>query len=288
MELRLALRGLGAGALGGLLAFIFARILAEPQIQKAIDYESGRDAATEALRKAAGQTIGPAEMEVFSRGVQRNVGIGVGMILFGLAMGGLLAVAFVLVARTMRPRVRPRTLVAFVAAAGFLGLYLLPFLKYPANPPAIGHGDTIKTRSTLYVVMVVCSVVGLIGATILWRRLRSSVGSWNASWISAIALLAFLAIVMAILPPLGHISYNQQHFGNLVTETPQPLKDSQGRIVYPGFPADVLFKFRLYALLAQGILWSSLAFIFGPLAERVLATEPATSLPVGGSVGAAA
>ena len=42
------------------------------------------------------------------------------------------------------------------------------------------------------------------------------------------------------------------------------------------------------ALLAQGILWSSLAFIFGPLAERVLATEPATSLPVGGSVGAAA
>ena len=188
----------------------------------------------------------------------------------------------------MHPRVRPRTLVAFVAAAGFLGLYLLPFLKYPANPPAIGHGDTIKTRSTLYVVMMVCSVVGLIGATILWRRLRSRVGSWNASWISALALFAFLAIVMLILPPLGHISYNQQHFGNFETETPQPLKDSQGRIVYPGFPADVLFKFRLYAVLAQGILWSSLAFVFGPLAERVLATEPATSLPVGGSVGAAA
>src|SRR3954469_21633812 len=139
MELRLALRGLGVGALGGLLALIFARVLAEPQVQKAIDYESGRDAE---LRAAS-------DDEMISRGLQRNLGISVGMILFGLAMGGLLAVAYVLVARGMRPRVRPRTLGAILAAAGFLGLYLLPFLKYPANPPAIGHEDTIEKRSTL-------------------------------------------------------------------------------------------------------------------------------------------
>jgi hypothetical protein len=279
MELRLALRGLGAGALGGLFAFIFARILAEPQIQSAIDYESGRDAAMATLRKA----VEPEGMEVFSRGIQRNVGIGVGMILFGLAMGGLLAVAFVLVSRTLKPRMRPRALVALVAGACFLGLYLLPFLKYPANPPAIGHDETIKSRSTLYVAMMLISVVGLIGATYLWRRLRPSLGSWNATWISALALGAVLAIAMALLPPLGHLSYNQAHFGNFTTETPQPLKDAQGRIVYPGFPADVLFKFRLYSLLAQGVLWSTLAFAFGPLAERVLATEPASSFAPEGS-----
>jgi hypothetical protein len=174
-----------------------------------------------------------------------------------------------------------------VAAAGFLGLYLLPFLKYPANPPAVGHGETIGDRSALYVAMVIASVAGLIGATFLWRRLRSGVGSWNASWISALALFAFLAIVMAILPPLGHLSYNKAHFGNFVTETPQPLKGSDGQIVYPGFPADVLFKFRLYSLLAQGILWSTLAFAFGPLAERVLASEPAPSFAPDASVRAA-
>ena len=54
MEKRIILRGFGVGALGGLLAFIFARIMSEPLIQKAIDYESGRDAAQNALRKAAG------------------------------------------------------------------------------------------------------------------------------------------------------------------------------------------------------------------------------------------
>src|SRR6201999_4109081 len=149
-------------ALAGLFAFIFARILAEPQIQQAIDYESARDSMQDALDKAAGIAIPAAGPDIFSRGIQRNVGIGVGMVLFGLAMGGLLAVAYVLVARGMRPRVRPRTLGAILAAAGFLGLYLLPFLKYPANPPAIGHEDTIKTRSALYLAMVLLSIAALL------------------------------------------------------------------------------------------------------------------------------
>ena len=262
MELRLALRGVGVGALGGLFAFIFARILSEPQIQKAIDYESGRDAALAALRHVAAAD----DAEVFSRGLQRNVGIGVGMILFGMAMGGLLAVAFVLIARGMHPRVRPRTLGAILAAAGFLGLYFLPFLKYPANPPAIGHEDTIKSRSALYLAMVLLSLAALLVSAVVWRRLAPSIGGWNASIVSVLVLGAIMVAVMAILSP--------------VHETPLALKDPQGHIVYPGFPADVLFKFRLYSLLAQGILWGTLGFVFGPLAERVLEPAPA-KLPAG-------
>jgi hypothetical protein len=249
MELRLALRGLAVGALGGLLAFVFARVLAEPQIQAAIDYESARDAALHAVG-------GP---DIFSRGIQRNVGIGVGMMLFGLAMGGLLAVTFVVVSRTMRPRVSPRMLGALIAAAGFLGLYLLPFLKYPANPPAIGHEDTIRERGGLYLAMVAISLVALVAAVVCARRLTPRLGAWFATLAGVLALGAMLAVVMAILPG--------------VHETPQPLRDSSGHLIYPGFPADVLFKFRLYSVLAQGILWGTLGFVFGPLAERVLEPE---------------
>jgi Probable cobalt transporter subunit (CbtA) len=286
MEGRIAARGLGAGALAGLFAFIFARILAEPQIQKAIDYESARDAAQDALRKAAGLAVAPADPDIFSRGVQRNVGVGVGMILFGVAMGGLLAVVYVLVARAARPRLRPRTLAALLAAAGFLGLYLLPFLKYPANPPAIGHENTIRPRSELYVTMVVCSVIGLAGAAVLWRRLTPRLGSWWSTAAALVALGAFLAVIMAILPPFGHLAYNKAHYGNQVTETPVPLRDAHGNLVFPGFPADVLFKFRLYSVLAQGILWATLAFVFGPLAERVLEPKP-VAVPAAGSARAA-
>ena len=84
------------------------------------------------------------------------------MILFGLAMGGLFAVAYILVQRRTQTRLRPRVLALLVAGGGFLGLFLVPFLKYPANPPAIGHDYTIGDRSLLYLIMVVVSVGFLI------------------------------------------------------------------------------------------------------------------------------
>src|SRR5215470_8208255 len=138
MEQRYIYRGLGAGLLGGLLAFVFARIFAEPFIQRAIDYEYGRDQAQAALDRAAGRPVAPDEVEVFSRGIQRNVGIGVGMLFFGLAMGGLAVVAYLVIPRRARG-LRRRGRAALVAAPGFVSLYLIPFVKYPANPPAVGH-----------------------------------------------------------------------------------------------------------------------------------------------------
>jgi hypothetical protein len=125
MQRRIIWRGLLAGAVGGLLAFLFARVFAEPQIQRAIDYEGGRDHAQEALNSAAGIT--PHEHgEVFSRAVQATVGVGVGMVLFGVAMGALFAVAYAIcLGRT--GRLRPRTLSLLVAGGGFLAIYLVPF-----------------------------------------------------------------------------------------------------------------------------------------------------------------
>ena len=57
---------------------------------------------------------------------------------------------------------------------------------------------------------------------------------------------------------------------------PLPLKNAAGQIVYPGFPADVLFKFRLYSVLNQLLLWSTIGLGFGVLAERVV-TRPSTA-----------
>jgi hypothetical protein len=274
MEQRFIVRGFTAGALGGLLAFVFARLLAEPVIESSIAYESGRRAAEDSLRRAAGLAAAAPDSELFSRDVQSNAGLGVGMIVFGLAMGGLFAVAYVLVARGMRPRVRPRALALAVATAGFVSFFLLPFLKYPANPPAIGHPDTIRARGLLHLAMVAVSVVSVLGAVLAARRLGPRLGSWNAALSAGVALVAWLAIVMAVLPPLGHLHANQAEFGRFATETPQPLRDRSGAIVYPGFPADLLFRFRMYSVMAQAILWGTIGLAFGVLAERLTAESP--------------
>ncbi len=269
MAKQLVLRGLLAGAIAGLLAFVFARIFAEPQIQAGIDYESGRDAAQTALDKAAGMPTGPAGTDIFSRTIQATLGIGVGMILFGIAMGALVAVTYAVCLGRVG-NLRPRTLALLVAAGGFVSLYLVPFVKYPANPPSIGHPDTITERGGLYLLMVLCSVVFLVLAVWLGQRLQARWGNWNASLLAGATFMVATGIVMAMLPSLGHLATNAQQFGDRATETPLPLINASGAIVYPGFPADVLFDFRLYSVAAQLILWGTIGLVFAPQAERLL------------------
>jgi hypothetical protein len=276
MEKRLILRGIAAGGLGGLLAALFTRIMAEPWIQKSIDYQGAHDDIYNSVRKAAGLSLLPPGPDIFSRGTQRNVGAPIGLIVFGMAMGALFAVVFVLVNRRYGDKLRPRVSALIIAAAAFLGIYLIPYLKYPANPPGIGHPDTIHARGNLYLGMVAVSIASLIAAFFLARYLASRWGGWNGSIAAGIIFIAWMAIVMAIFPALGHLHANVVQYGSQVTETPLPVRNAHGVIIFPGFPADVLFKFRLYSVLNQVLLWSTIGLTFGVLAERVV-TRPSTA-----------
>jgi hypothetical protein len=55
-----------------------------------------------------------------------------------------------------------------------------------------------------------------------------------------------------------------------VDETPEPLRDASGAIIYPGFPADVLYEFRLLSLGTQLLLWVTVGVVFATLAGRLL------------------
>jgi hypothetical protein len=282
MERRLIEGGILAGALGGLIAFVFARIFAEPLIQQAIDYEGARDAAQAALDKAAGLPMAAEGSELFSRTVQANVGIGVALVFFGAAMGALYAVIYA-VALGRSGMLKPRSLAFVLAGLAITATYLVPFAKYPANPPAIGHEDTIQARTGLYLLVLGCSVAFMVLAVFVGKRLKPRFGSYTAMILAAVGYLALMGIVFAILPSLGHLDVNVQEYGRHATETPLPLKSPDGAIVFPGFPADTLAQFRVYSLAAQLLLWTTIALVFAPIADRILtgkkspAREPATT-----------
>ncbi|GAA3286720.1 MULTISPECIES: CbtA family protein [Dactylosporangium] len=274
MEKRIILRGALAGLAAGLVAFIFARIFAEPLIQQAVDYESGRDEAQHALDSAAGAAVADEHShELFSRTVQGNVGIGVGMLLFGLAMGALFAVAY-MVCLGRVGNLRPRSLALILAGAGFLTFYFVPFLKYPANPPAVGHEETIGQRSAYYLILLLASIAFLILATVLGQRLKPRFGTWNATVIAGAAFVVATAVLGFLLPSFGDLPTNVADYGRHASETPLPLRNEAGDIVFPGFDADLLYTFRLYSLAAQLLLWSAIGLIFAPLAERLLGGRP--------------
>lgn len=269
MEKKLIVRGVLAGLLAGVVAFVFARIFAEGPISDAIDYENGRDAAQAALDKAAGLTSAPEAHELFSRTVQANVGIGVGIIGFGAAMGALFAVCYTICLGRVG-NLSARSLALLVALAGFLGIYFVPFLKYPANPPGIGESDTIRQRGFLYLLMVFASIVLLALAVWLGRRLTTRFGTWNASLLAGGAFIVAVGVVMIALASSGQVGSDAELFGRHATETPRPLTDANGSVVYPGFPADVLYNFRLYSVAAQVLLWAVIGLVFAPMAGRLL------------------
>lgn len=267
-------RGAFAGALAGLAAFAFARIFAEPIIQQAINYESARDAAQATLDRATGVATPGGGPDIFSRAVQMDVGVGAGLVLFGAAMGALVAVAYAIAVGRVG-RVRPLQLALVVPAFLFVGVYLVPFMKYPANPPAIGHAATIRDRGALYLILVSCSCLFLFLAVYFGQKLHKRCSLYTSVLVVGAGYLLVMGVVFAVLPEVGHLRYNQITFGSYATETPQPLVGRQGNIVFPGFPADVLAKFRIFSIVNQVILWGGIALIFAPLAQRLL--DPAAA-----------
>ena len=267
----LVLRGAAVGAVAGFLAFVFARIFAEPVIDAAIEYEGGRVAAEHA---AAGHEHADEGAELFSRAVQGTLGLGIGVVAFGIALGLFFALVFCLyLGRT--GDVGPRQLSLLVALFGFLGIFGIPFLKYPANPPSIGGADDIRGRSGFFLLMIIVSVLVLVLAVVLGQQLAGRLGTWNATLVAGGAAIILLGVVTAVLPAPAQLSDLTEAAGRL-TETPQPLRNAAGTIIYPGFDADLLYQFRLYAVGVQVVLWGALGIGFGPLAERVLRQQSAT------------
>lgn len=255
MEKKFIGAGLISGLVAGLFAFVFARIFIEPQVAKAIDYESGRSHAEEML---AGEHGAHEHGEVFTRSVQENIGAGVGSIVFGLAMGAIFAVVFtVLWAYVGRryPLVDPRLVAGLLAFGGFVAVYLVPFGKYPANPPAVGNDDTIGARSGSYLTMTLVSLAVAIAAVVLTFWLLPRIGGLYALIVSTVGYLAVVGVAMAVLPSFD--------------EVPTALRSPDGAIVFPGFPGDVVGTFRFYSIANQMILWAVLGLVFAVVLTRL-------------------
>ena len=266
MEKQIIWRGLLAGACAGVLAFLFARIFVEPQIDRAIDYEDGIGAAHDAGGKAAHAAHAAAGAGTaghshggdgagFSRAVQTNIGMGLGVLAFSIAIGALVAVVFA-VAYGRVGDVSARLLSLYVAGGMLISLYVVPALKYPASPPALSLDETIRQRTLLYLLMVALSAAALVGAVYLGRRLVARLGAWNATVAATGAYVLAVATLMFILPT--------------IEETPGPLVDESGTIIFGGFPADVLYEFRLYSLGTQIVIYATIGLVFAELVSRLL------------------
>ena len=166
-----------------------------------------------------------AEEELVSRGVQSTVGLGTAVIVYGAAIGGLFALAFAAVYGRIGT-LSPQATAGLLALLGFVAVYLVPALKYPANPPAVGESELIGLRTGLYLLMLVCSLVALAIATRLRRSFVSSQGAWNGTVLAA--GVYFGAGVRRHARPAAHQRGAGQLLGAAVVELPHRLARHAG------------------------------------------------------------
>lgn len=230
---RLLSRGMIAGIAAALLAFVFARFFGEPQVNLAIAFESAKDLA-------AGE---PPEPEIISRGVQASFGLLAAAVMYGAAYGGIFATIFAF-AYGRVGRFSPRALSALLAAAAFVVFVLVPDLKYPPNPPAVGLPSTIGLRTGAYFGMIALSLCAAAASYMVSQPLIRRLGHWNCVLASLGVFIILVAAVQAGMPDINEVPTD--------------------------FPATVLWRFREAALGMQIVLWATIGLLFGTLASRVL------------------
>src|ERR1700689_3372264 len=162
-------RGMLVGLIAALLSFTFLKIVGEPAVDRAIAFESQMDAAKARAKRDRGRaknSPAPAEAdepELVSRPVQAGLGLFTGVPVYNFAFGGPFALVYALAFGRMGP-FGPRTPSALIAVSGLVAVYIVPNLKYPANPPSVGDPDTIGLRTGLYFSMIAFSLAAMIAA----------------------------------------------------------------------------------------------------------------------------
>jgi hypothetical protein len=238
-------RGMLVGIVAGLLSFGFLKIYGEPQVDRAIAFETQMDEAKAAAEKAKGMAMSEEEQpELVSRPVQAGIGLLVALIVYCTAFGGLFGLTFAFAYGRLPGALTPQAVSVLLAATGFIAIYLVPNLKYPANPPSVGDSETIGMRTALYFIMIAISLAAMVGAGALKRLFAPRYGEWNATLIVAACYVVVVALAALLLPAVNEV----------------PAE----------FPAVVLWNFRIASLGAQFIMWATLGVLFGGLTQRAL------------------
>lgn len=225
--------------LAGLLAGLFAFSFGEQFVDQAVELE---EVAASGHEMAASDHQGE---ELFSRSTQK-IGLFFATGLSGVAVGGLFGIAYAyfrgyLVSKSEWYRSLS------LAGAIFAGGFLIPFVKYPANPPTVGDPATIGSCTAAYLAMVALSLLVILAAWYAARKLRERGTS---------APVRQLAVGLGVAVAVGVLFV-------VLPAAPDP----------GDFPSGLLWNFRLSSLGTQLVLWMGLGVIFGLLSERARQRE---------------
>ena len=215
------LSGCFAGTIYGTLNLV----IVEPYLDDAINIENQN------LFSAGDEIDGPEFwVEYYEyRSWQKGGQVLAGAIL-GTSIGSLFGIVYALSKKSLPSRNNVgKTLI--LAGLMWFTLFVIPFLKYPANPPTVGDGETVVLRGILYLTLIAISGFLAIGFYQIFKRLKA-----KNRILAIIGYAALISLVFFVMP-----------------ENPDEISTSM----------ELVNGFRIVAFLTGTVFWFTLALFLG-------------------------
>ena len=218
-----------SGAIAGTVHGLVNLVLVEPYLDSAISIENQH-------LFTSGQEKDTPEFwaSYYSyRAWQKSGEVLAGAVL-GAAMGALFGIVYAL-SKNVLPGKSTVKKALFLALIMWATLYIIPFAKYPANPPTVGDPETIVLRQMMYVVFIAISGLGALGFYYVYKRVNKK----------AIAFAGYAAFMIAI-------------FG-VMPSNPDPIT----------VDLELLNGFRAASIIGVSSFWVSVALVLGVLWHKI-------------------
>ena len=154
--------------------------------------------------------------------------------ILGMSIGALFGIVFAY-SRNALPKGHTVKKTFVLAAIMWFTIFLIPFLKYPANPPTVGEAETVVLRSVFYLTFIAISGFSAVGFFILYKKLE------NKKYLAFVGYAVFITTVFFIMPP-----------------SPDEVTA----------PMDLVNGFRVMSVMAVTTFWIAEAIILGLLWQK--------------------
>ena len=156
-----------SGCFAGMIYGALNLAIVEPYLDDAINIENQN------LFSAGEEVDGPQfwveyyEYRSWQKGGEMLAGA-----IFGISIGSLFGIVYALSKKSLPSKNNiAKTLI--LAGLMWFTLFVIPFLKYPANPPTVGDGETVILRGILYLSLIAISGLMAVGFYQLFKRLKN-------------------------------------------------------------------------------------------------------------------
>ena len=219
-----------SGCFAGLVHGGLNLILVEPYLDQAISIENQTLFATGEEEDTTSFWVEYNSYRVWQKGGQVLAGA-----ILGTSIAALVGIVFLFVRKSL-PEGNNVKKTLILSGLMWFTIFVIPFLKYPANPPTVGDAETVVMRGILFLSFIAISGLGAVAFYQVYKKLQ------NKKFLAFVGYAVFIGVAFFLMP-----------------ENPDEITA----------PMELVEGFRGASFVAVSVYWLTLGLILGGFVEKL-------------------